>query len=85
MVRSDIGEKQFYYWQRRVRQGAFTELLELPFDSSEKLVELPMSAGPVPGITADVIVRHGFYTLEICNSGSPGLLEILLKVVAHAK
>lgn len=84
-AQNGIGEKQFYYWQRRVRKEAFAELQELPVDSSKKLVELPMPRVPAFGNTADIIVRHGSYTLEICNSASPGLLESLLKVVAHVK
>lgn len=84
-TQNDIGEKQFYYWQRRVRKEAFAELQELPDDSSKKLVELPISSAPASNHTADIVIRHGAYTLEICNSASPGLLESLLKVVAHVK
>jgi len=86
--KNKVNEKQFYYWQRRVRKEAFNELQECSTDRSERFVPLPVpiQTKTIPeNITPDIVLRHEQYTLEISNSVSPALLDLVLKAVSHAK
>ena len=91
-----INEKQFYYWQRRLRNEAACELKESALPVAVPSVafaeiSLPSSAQTVPvvndspAVRADAILRAGNMTLEVSNSLSPVLLAALLQVMAHAQ
>lgn len=84
MSANDIDEKQFYYWQRRVREEVFQELPpSLP--STTAFVELPAPVSNAPqGGQPDAILRIGNCALEICNTISPALLQAIIQAVAHA-
>lgn len=91
-----VNEKQFYYWQRRIRAAAAREMQDplLPavapsVDFTE--ISLPPES-PVIHVAeashanrADAVLRAGNMTLEVSNSLSPVLLATLLQVMAHAQ
>ena len=65
---NNIDEKQFYYWQRRIREEAIQEL-QPSCSSPTTFVEL---AAPTPDVLSgeqpDAILRIGNCTLEIRNT-----------------
>ena len=91
-----INEKQFYYWQRRLRKEAACELkgaalsaavpsvafAEIPFPSATETAPVVNEA---PAVRADAVLRAGYMTLEVSNSLSPVILATLLQVMAHAQ
>lgn len=83
MSANDINEKQFYYWQRRVREEVFQELRpSLP--STTAFVELPAPVSNAPqGGQPDAILRIGNLALEIRNTISSALLQTIIEAVAH--
>ena len=90
-----VSEKQFYYWQRILRNESYIKLKQ-----SEKLLpahqtsELPTALVELRGISKesttscafrpDVIIRNGQICLEISNSASRELLS-LLGGILHAE
>lgn len=95
-----VDEKQFYYWQRRLRQDAYNAKVAsdttLPAVSSPTAVaqksidfiEVKMTEQPPSTITStfrpDVIIRNSSCVLEIANTASPELLN-LIGGLLHAK
>ena len=84
---NNIGEKKYFYWQRRVRK-AVAKNLSLPAppgnNQESPFVEIPLPA-PAGADSADIILRMDNCILEIHNSTSEALLNMLLKAVAHVK
>ncbi len=81
---NNIDEKQFYYWQRRIRQESLQELKPMAL-STPSFVELPapsldahMSTHP------DAVLNIKGYSLEISNTLSPLLLQTILQVMTNA-
>ena len=93
LKKNHINEKQFYYWQRRIRaaamQKAAMESPPLPVPAVDFAeITLPvsqMSAAVAIPSRPDAVLRMGKYTLEISNTVSAPLLEALLQVMAHAE
>lgn len=85
MATNNVDEKQFYYWQRRIRHEALQEL-QPSLTSHATFVELP---APVTnnqqGHQPDAILRTGNCVLDIYNSMSPMLLQTIVQVMAHAQ
>lgn len=81
---NNINEKQFYYWQRRIRLEAVQDL-QSSLSSNTTFVELP---APVAACKQDnqpdAVLRIGNNTLEIHNSLTPILLKTILQVMIHA-
>lgn len=78
-----ISDKQFFYWQRILRQEAYensrqTELTEVSKSSLRAVAEtvsftevkLPEETLPDPLFHPDIVIRKGNFTLEISNSAS---------------
>ena len=85
MSANDIDEKQFYYWQRRVREEVIQELRPT-FSSATTFVELPAPVSAVPlGKQPDAIIHMGNCSLEIHNTISPALLQTMIQAVTHAE
>lgn len=82
---NNINEKQFYYWQRRIRKEAANELQLTVAKNSGPFVELAPPAEVPADTAADIILHVGNFQLDIRNSASPALLEHLLRVVSHAE
>jgi transposase-like protein len=87
-LENNVDEKQFFYWQRRVREelctsvqtpekGQPTIFAPLPIQDYQK--ETPQSELFRP----DLIISIGDYRLELANQTRPELLEVILKVIHH--
>jgi putative transposase len=82
---NNVDEKQFYYWQRRIREEVFNEIKkpDLP-----RLVELKAPVHKPVGSEnpdADAVLHFGSYSVSIKNSLDPGLLEKILMAVSNVK
>lgn len=87
-LENNVNEKQFYYWQRRVREEAFSSLKKVEPQSKPNFIQLPVpvdSLGNIPIFKADMIVRIGNNVLELSNTVSEELLSKVLKVMSDAK
>ena len=91
-----VNEKQFYYWQRRIRATAVREMENPLLPAAVPSVDFAEISFPPesPAIhvaeashanRADAVLRAGNMTLEVSNSLSPVLLAALLQVMAHAQ
>ena len=81
---NNIDEKQFYYWQRRIRQEAIQEL-ESPVPSAPSFAELPaLSPDFHQSEQPDAVLRIGNSVLEIRNTIAPSLLQTIIQVMTHA-
>ena len=87
-IANNINEKQFYYWQRRVREEVFHEFKKK--SSSGGFVEIPVAIARVedehlPSSSEPAaVIKVKNCTIEINNSASGTLLESLIKVIANA-
>lgn len=94
---SDINEKTYYYWLRRVRHEVYSQLNnKLPdmIRQEQKPIvtfaEIPVTdAGTeersaIP-FKADAVIRCGSLAVEISSSISDSLLTKLLEVAGHAR
>lgn len=83
-----ISDKQFFYWQRILRQEAYensqqTRLAEVSRSSLQAVAEtvsftevkLPEEPFPDPVFHPDIVIRKGSLTFEISNSASETLLS----------
>lgn len=85
MTANNINEKQFYYWQRRVREEAFQDL-QPALSATTSFVELPAPVNDaLQDGQPDAVLRIGNCALEIRNTISPALLQTIVKVLAHAE
>lgn len=80
-----INEKQFYYWQRRVREEVFQEL-QPSLPPAKTFVELNVPSSTIPhSEQPEAILRIGNCVLEFRNSISPVLLQTIVQVMIHAE
>lgn len=88
---NSIDEKQFYYWQRRIRNRAF-EIQKVSEPavlaaSTPAFVEIPTKVSPsykeASGVAATI--RVSGCTIEISESASDLFLRSLLGALAYAK
>lgn len=85
---NDIGEKQFYYWQHRVRQAAFGELQESSVQEPPSFVALPVPTLLNATTTASepvLVVRTKTYSVEIHSQVPEALLHCVLQVISHVE
>ncbi len=89
---NDIPEKQFFYWQRRVRKelyeagtGALTPVGGMNFPA---LIELPVAQNSansaVTGFRPDAVIAVGSVTVGITENISESLLMSIGKMIRHA-
>ena len=84
MRANHIKEKQFYYWQRRVRNEVFQELSSTSVPSHASFVELASYASAdFQDYQAAATLRFADCTIEIHNSISSDLLKRILQVITH--
>ena len=85
---NSINEKQFFYWQRRVREDLCSNLdiptkeqliTFQPLKSQNSHREVSKSGSFEP----DMVLKIGNCQIDITNQASPQLLEIVLKVVSN--
>jgi putative transposase len=86
---NDVNEKQFYYWQRRIREELYPTLLEKSaMDLTPTFVSVPREVihnQPIGNsFNPDMIIDCGNFKMEISNSISPSLLCELIKAIHHA-
>ncbi len=93
---NDINEKQFYYWQRRLRNlAARGTKISLPAKQAPtdiSFVEIPASSGELDELQQqsftnqpDAVIRIGKVEIDLHNSISEELLSKILKVVSYAR
>ncbi len=86
---NEVDEKQYYYWQRRVREDICTTIANEAISvntsptfievSGEETLSLPQNHSFCP----DMIINYGTIRLEIANSTSSQLLNEVMKVINH--
>ena len=86
---NDVNEKQFYYWQRKIREIASESLPTITQDS--KFVQLPVSAiSPTTAkpssseFVPSMVIRVGKAVVELADHVQPELLASVLKVLFDA-
>ena len=85
-----ISEKNYYYWQRKVRQEAYALISPdvAPAVQTEPVVfaELPFTSpkDDQQAFSPDVVIRRGQTVMELSNTISDRLLDRLMEVVGHA-
>ena len=92
LAQNNINEKQFYYWQRRIREEAYFlhESGDLPIlNSSPDFVfaEIPIGKTNSDSNTSfapDAVIRRGTVSIEVSNTISYQLLAKLLGGLANA-
>lgn len=92
LAQNNINEKQFYYWQRRLREEAYFchESDSLPAISSStdfSFTEISLSKitqDSKPSFVPDAVIRQGQITIELSNTISDRLLTKLLGGLANA-
>jgi hypothetical protein len=81
---NNVDEKQFYYWQRRIRQEAIHEL-QPTLPAATSFVELTAPSSDFrQNEQPDAVLRIGNCAIEIKNSLSPALLQTIVQVMTHA-
>lgn len=82
---NNVDEKQFFYWQRQVRE-------ELCISEQSPTKQQPTVFAPLPIQTyhkehgqfkPDLVISIGDYRLELANQTNTELLEAILKVLRH--
>lgn len=87
-VENNVNEKQYYYWQRRVRKDAFDSLKKAESKSKPNFVQLPVTADSsmnTSSFKADMVIHFGNNVLELSNTVSEELLSKVLKVMSNVK
>ncbi len=98
LKQNGIAIKNYYYWQRRVRNEVFDQVTSVATVDSPKnemtFAEVP--AELIPGTTIDAedmnpvplpdaIIKTGRMEIQIHNSLSPILLKSIMEVAVHAR
>lgn len=87
-IEHNINEKQFYYWQHRVRGGVFDTLKKAESQSQTNFVQLTVPINlskDKPYFRTDMIIHIGNNILELSNIVLEELLSKVLKVMSDAK
>jgi len=84
---NSVNEKQFYYWQRRVREEVLGQMViaNTTKDQNPTFVQLPDVPKQKKTFMPDMILNCGNYSLELSNTISPELLSMVIKVISHAE
>lgn len=87
-LENNVDEKQFFYWQRRIREELCTSVQTAEKEQTTVFAPLPIQ--PYKKETPqsdlfkpDLVISIGDYRLELDNKTSPELLEAVLKVIHH--
>lgn len=87
-LKNNVNEKQFYYWQRRVREEVFNTLEKTESHIQPNFVQLSVPddySRSTSSFTADMIIHIGNNVLELSNTVSEELLSKVLKVMSNVK
>jgi hypothetical protein len=88
-LKNNVDEKQYYYWQRRVREELCTSVVQAK-EKETATVFAPLSikeyqkgfTKPEPS-RPDLVINIGEYRLEVGSNINPELLETVLKAIRH--
>lgn len=82
---NQVNEKQFYYWQRRIRQEAHASLVKKE-ETSLMFAPLP-AASSSESLSSQVAVtfHYGDLKIEISNHACQPLLSLVGQVLSHVK
>jgi len=87
-LENNVNEKQFYYWQRRVRGEVFDTLKKTESQSQTNFVQLSVPedfSRNKPSFKPDMIIHVGNNVLELSNTVSEELILKVLKVMSDVK
>ncbi len=87
-IENNVNEKQFFYWQRRIREEVFDTINKTVDHKQPNFVQLSVPIGPsrnTSSFSADMIVHIGTNVLELSNTVSEELLSKVLKVMSDVK
>ena len=87
-LENNVNEKQFHYWQRRVRGEVFDTMKKTKSQSQPNFVQLPAptdSSRDTPSFRTDMIIHIGNNVLELSDTVSEELLFKVLKVMSGVK
>lgn len=92
LAANGINEKQYYYWQRRLREDAYKLIKKLPAagnnDATLTFAEIPIRActdRDSSGFIPDAIIRTPTMTIELRNTVSDQLLTRIIGGAAYAR
>lgn len=89
-AQNNVNEKQFYYWQRRIREKLCSTVIENKVSiQTPTFVPMtkPKNTGQLIGTSfqPDMVLGYGDIRVEISNSTSPQLLVEVMKVMHHVQ
>ena len=92
LTENNIGEKAYYYWQRKIRQKAFDDaraaLPSVKQETGVSFAELRINGSslehtdqelPIASFQPDVVIRTSSATIALSNTVSDRILSALLK------
>lgn len=91
---NNISEKTYYYWLRRIRREACSQLQqEVPMTTEPAIPIVSFAEIPIPDSSntkdvpfkADVVIHTGSFVIGIANSASETLLSKVLGGISHAR
>ena len=94
LANNGISKKNYYYWQRKVRQETYALIRQdavptaIPASDTKSVTfaEIPFAPAPdnLQPFTPDVVLRKGQTVLELSNSVSDRILEKIMEVMSNA-
>ena len=75
LAQNEISEAQFYYWLRKVRKEALTEI---------DLTKMRSFDNPSASAPAAAVIRFGQLSVELSNNADEHLISGILRAVSHA-
>ena len=91
---NNISEKTYYYWLRRIRREACSQLQpKLPMTAEPAIPIVSFAEIPIPDASksedvpfkADVVIRTSSFVISIANSASESLLSKVLGGISYAR
>jgi len=85
---NNIDQKQFFYWQRRIREELCTSVQTQEEEQTKVFAPLQINGcnketSRSALFRPDLVINIGDYRLELGNETSPELLKSVLKVIHH--
>jgi len=81
----NINEKQYYYWQRRVREAMLpSTVTDKEQVTSFVRMDDPVMAGKTSSFQPDMVINYGNLRMELSNTVAPDLLSQVMQVLHHA-
>ena len=86
-LQNQVDEKQFYYWQRKLREDAYAEQTNvMPMELTTSFVEVPVPEVKKPlCVNASAQIHIGGCTIEIADSASDAFLHRLLGALSYVQ